>query len=714
MERPAAPNKKTTVQDYEDFRSLIEWNSWFRNDDIIPFQDYLNAYKKHPTVVACIQFIADKAVMLGWELVAAPGVDDPDMAQRAQVLEVLNNIDPDGNYTFVEVLYSVACNVLRDGMGFLQIDKVYPYLYELQTGTLKPRLQTNGLFKRDGKGQWEQIIEGSVRATLMDYELVWFRLADKTELIYPQSPLQPLLVGVETDLFGREFGKNRFTNAATFGNVFVMPEGTTDSLAKKFLAYLKAEYVSSKTEFGSLGTTGGKPLVLYGGSKLDSTALKAMATDVDFLALRSVTDKDICRVYKIPYRLVLDEEAGLGQAGANASALNQVYQGTIWPFQNLLTTQFNKQFLQRRLSCTDWVLKLTRPLAPDSEEVSRRLRMVETGIETPREARKGLREYFPELQESLDDLFPDVPTPKGVSNPFEGMFGAPAQEPPAEQKSLVVAYTTRKKPVDVPIKAWDSRAVATLLDAKETTVHDKLKEILDKMKAAATKELIVAANNKDFKAVSGFGLKYKNEVTNLFTTTGESLFESGRKFVTKMTKASKAVNLSPAKYFEYVKLTAKTAATQYVLNLEDKIKTLVLDAIARKKSDNFIVGAIEERFNKSLGASDVVVRTLNTNFYNKGIAAEVYAVGQDFVPNMQYSAILDDRTSDRCESLQGVIVAVNSEEYERIMPPQHFNCRSMMIPITVIDIEKDPAYGVTAKPKDISKILADTGGFEND
>ena len=44
----------------------------------------------------------------------------------------------------------------------------------------------------------------------------------------------------------------------------------------------------------------------------------------------------------------------------------------------------------------------------------------------------------------------------------------------------------------------------------------------------------------------------------------------------------------------------------------------------------------------------------------------------------QYSAILDDRTSAICEGLHGKIFKAGSEP----IPPMHFNCRSLLIPIT--------------------------------
>ena len=52
-----------------------------------------------------------------------------------------------------------------------------------------------------------------------------------------------------------------------------------------------------------------------------------------------------------------------------------------------------------------------------------------------------------------------------------------------------------------------------------------------------------------------------------------------------------------------------------------------------------------------------------------------------FVQAYQYSAVLDDRVSDVCESLDGKI----KKDWGSYTPPNHYQCRSILIPITTID-----------------------------
>lgn len=69
----------------------------------------------------------------------------------------------------------------------------------------------------------------------------------------------------------------------------------------------------------------------------------------------------------------------------------------------------------------------------------------------------------------------------------------------------------------------------------------------------------------------------------------------------------------------------------------------------------------------------------------------VFESEPDRVYAFQYSAILDDRTSDLCRGLDGVIVKPWSPRFKQISPPNHWNCRSIWVEI-LIDEPYKPAF----------------------
>jgi len=52
-----------------------------------------------------------------------------------------------------------------------------------------------------------------------------------------------------------------------------------------------------------------------------------------------------------------------------------------------------------------------------------------------------------------------------------------------------------------------------------------------------------------------------------------------------------------------------------------------------------------------------------------------------FVQAYEYSAVLDDRTTEICEHLNGKIL----KDFGSYTPPNHFQCRSVLAPVTLVD-----------------------------
>ena len=83
---------------------------------------------------------------------------------------------------------------------------------------------------------------------------------------------------------------------------------------------------------------------------------------------------------------------------------------------------------------------------------------------------------------------------------------------------------------------------------------------------------------------------------------------------------------------------------------------------------------------------NTLVRTNTFEALNEARFAEFTdpAVGE-FVQALEYAAVLDSSTSEICRELNGRVYRADSPEWDGIRPPNHFNCRSVLVPVTVID-----------------------------
>lgn len=57
-----------------------------------------------------------------------------------------------------------------------------------------------------------------------------------------------------------------------------------------------------------------------------------------------------------------------------------------------------------------------------------------------------------------------------------------------------------------------------------------------------------------------------------------------------------------------------------------------------------------------------------------------------FVEALQYSAIMDSRVTDICKNLDDKVFSLDSNEWKTYQPPNHHNCRSILVPVTELDV----------------------------
>lgn len=106
-------------------------------------------------------------------------------------------------------------------------------------------------------------------------------------------------------------------------------------------------------------------------------------------------------------------------------------------------------------------------------------------------------------------------------------------------------------------------------------------------------------------------------------------------------------------------------------------------------SEKTVRARILEELKVSVPLSKMKTLIHTATFNSMNIARKAYFTDDDlegFVEAFQYSAIMDSRTTPICSELDGRIFDVNSAEWKTYVPPNHFNCRSLIIPVTEDDM----------------------------
>ena len=158
---------------------------------------------------------------------------------------------------------------------------------------------------------------------------------------------------------------------------------------------------------------------------------------------------------------------------------------------------------------------------------------------------------------------------------------------------------------------------------------------------------------------------------------------------------------------EFYKLDAKarfrafTVALLTGLDAIEKVKEKLLKALEEGKTlKEFIEELGHEEVIQKAGFSktnpwywETVFRTNLHSAYNAGRIAQIKRLGEK-VKYLRYVAIDDNRTTEICKRLNGTTLPADDPFWETRIPPNHFRCRS-----TVVPIFKGEEAKPTPKPK---------------
>jgi SPP1 gp7 family putative phage head morphogenesis protein len=155
--------------------------------------------------------------------------------------------------------------------------------------------------------------------------------------------------------------------------------------------------------------------------------------------------------------------------------------------------------------------------------------------------------------------------------------------------------------------------------------------------------------------------------------------------------------------------------------LLDGIKNILINALKVGAQPGDTVERLYDLFEPYLGNPDVVkdgvppephklntmVRTVTTEAYNHGRLTEY--LDPDMLPyllGVRYSAILDERTTEVCRYLDGRVFKPTDPDLMALTPPNHFNCRSILVPV-VVGSKVEQKEFITPAQKGKAKGLAD-------
>jgi len=258
-----------------------------------------------------------------------------------------------------------------------------------------------------------------------------------------------------------------------------------------------------------------------------------------------------------------------------------------------------------------------------------------------------------------------------------------------EEKAGKLTFAERKVNFTSIERSFDSLEALFIKEATKLTEKEKKVFMADMTKLV---------KEKKYSEISKLKMTYKGALAKAYWNVMKDFFDIGKK-----TASDEMIVKAPATSKDITGLYRSQA-----LVLEDKISTEVSN-VAKDEALYSI--------NKNLPEAVVLAQTekaLNQKLQKILNASTTQAIGGAFntwrltvfetypekIYAFQYTAVLDNRTTNLCISLNWRVVKATDPAFSAYQPPNHIKCRSMWVEILMDEFIKPKIEGI---PKSITK-----------
>lgn len=232
----------------------------------------------------------------------------------------------------------------------------------------------------------------------------------------------------------------------------------------------------------------------------------------------------------------------------------------------------------------------------------------------------------------------------------------------------------------------------------EARFDEEFSAIAGKQKAKILELIKKAVDNNDLDALSKITVGSNKELEKLILDIRKEVFNFGKD--TAATELWFDVPKTSQEVKAYMKLESQNMAKKVVDVIESQSKEVVTQLVGRNNwsitalATAAAVSDVSDKIDTILTKVKQSTNTLSIiNSINVGRGV-VYNQNVDKIYAYQYSAILDGKTTDRCLSLDGRVFKPWSPEVINYAPPQHNNCRSILVGILIDETFKPKVTGV--------------------
>lgn len=300
------------------------------------------------------------------------------------------------------------------------------------------------------------------------------------------------------------------------------------------------------------------------------------------------------------------------------------------------------------------------------------------------ESDEGIEE-MPELEPETPDMGP-MPEDDDTPEPVEAEEEVEEEVEPQEMKGDKEKDEFKLKPTEGPYaNKVNFKKLETQLEAADNALMSEaqpvIKDIYEDLYKQMEKKKIIEKQN--VKAAGSLKIKPKL-LEKMNKLLDDSMLDNYSKHkgiaATELMRSEFAAPLPDDKFLKAIESENFEMIGDWEYNITKAARVEMIAAIKDGRSLSSVIDILDESGKKA--ANIALQRYARTKFTETMNRARVdYFSDSRVVSGYQYSAIMDGATTAICSGLHGKKFKAGSEP----IPPMHFNCRSVLVPITMFE-----------------------------
>lgn len=256
-----------------------------------------------------------------------------------------------------------------------------------------------------------------------------------------------------------------------------------------------------------------------------------------------------------------------------------------------------------------------------------------------------------------------------------------------DESPRVMTFAERK--VNFKMIKGAMNKYSSQLDSKTATIFNNMKKDL-------LNQIDIAVQQNDVAAIGRIKARFTDDFAQVLTDVQKEMFEIGKKAAA--TEMGVPIPTTPAETKGAMYIQNQQVVQKITNDMTNTAQSAAMQTIAKRGGSitDTSAGAAKVAVNEALtGHIAKAAWSINTLWISMSLnmwRTNIFEMHPEKVYAMQYSAILDENTTDRCLSLDGRIVKPWSTAFYEYSPPQHYNCRSVWVEV-LEDEEFKPSIG---------------------